>query len=124
MTTTATLIDLITTCHARGVRLEADADRGVIRWEGHATPALLDTLRTHKTRLLAVLSRFQRMVEHDASHDRPSRPSVHWPFAAAPGYCQSCGHVLDDSRCVGRCDACEIAVELFWRVRGRRRWRS
>ncbi len=121
---TLSVLDLVRDVHRHGACLMADVDRGVLCLEGWVCSGLWKALRAQQPQLLAVLSRFQQMTEHDDGHDRPPTPMVHWPAAYGPGHCQSCGHVLDHPRAVGRCDACHAAAELFHRTRDAGRHRE
>src|SRR5262245_13099101 len=96
-----TLLDLIRDVHRHGARLVADVDGGVLCLEGWVCSGLWKDLRVFQPQLFSVLSRFQRMTEHDAGHDRPPVPMVHWPHHPAPGSCLSCGQTLDHPRAIG-----------------------
>jgi hypothetical protein len=113
---TISVLDLITDVHRHGARLEADTN-GILRIEGRVCSGLWADISAHTPRLLAVISRLQRMTVNAAGQEQPPVLMAHWPAAFGPGHCQSCGQVLDHPRGIGRCADCDVAAELFYRLR-------
>jgi hypothetical protein len=112
--------ELILTCHTAGILLAVEGDTlDVDAPAGTLTPALIETLRGRKGELLPVLWRLTEMRRLAAVAPRAlvfARESAR----GGPGHCFSCGDAHGAPAWVGRCEACDVAAELYYMTTGDR----
>ena len=108
-----TAVDLLRTCHQRGILLAVTPD-GYIDIDapaGAVTPDFRAELVRHKPTLLAVLWRLDGMRQHP--EPIPTARSAH-EAPGGPGRCFSCGDRHEHPAAYGRCTWCALAAEAYY----------
>ena len=109
-----TVSEVLTTAEAAGIRLEARGPKlHVEAPAGSLTPALRAALSALKPDLLAVLDRVQSMRQLAVVAPRPLPYARAWA-KGGPGRCFSCGDPLGHPEAYGRCEPCDVALEVFY----------
>jgi len=112
--------DLIIACEQAGIVLmPADEVLEVDAPAGALTPRLWDELKSRKGDLLPVLVRLHAMRRHGVDltgkGTRPAVPVAQIGSCGGPGRCFSCDDALPREDAYGRCAACDVACDLFYR---------
>jgi hypothetical protein len=112
-----TVTEVLTVARSAGIRLEARGPKlHVEAPAGSVTPELRAALTALKPELLPVLDRVQNMRHLAVVAPRPLPYARAW-VKAGPGLCFSCGDRLEHPQAYGRCEPCDVALELYYATR-------